>query len=178
MSITNLDSLNPFPEGGGGGSVDLTPLENKITNLSNITVKNNLSNQVLPQQKINAAPTDNQHIVRLEDMKYKQLVATSTQLNANTVSSGWAYEFEAQTPYSFIVRFGVVGVSADFICKTTLYLHNPNYFNNGAVYSFVSNETNLTEDVKLRLWVKNKKVYIMCNKNIKPINVFVKKEYK
>lgn len=169
---TKLDHIY----GGGGGNI--TALEQKVNNLSQITVKNNIANQELPQQKITTIPTDGKNIIRLDDIKFKQLIATSTELTANTVSSGWTYAFDTQSIYTFIVRFGVVGTNADQGFSTSIYLHNPNYWNNGQVFSLASNENNLTDDIKIKFWIKNKKVYLLCNKNIKPITIFIKKEAK
>lgn len=155
-------------------SVDLDLLKTKVDNLGTITVKNNISNQVLPQQKINAVPTQNQHIVRYEDIKFKRIVETSTNIPANTPKDFTPTNFTITGGklYELIIKIGITNV--DYVTGVQLYVNNNNYRNMGPVISFANSE--LTVDLTMKVWIESSKVWIRANKAIPSLEIFIRQQ--
>lgn len=156
---------------------DLEALKNKVDNLSNITVKNNLTNQIIPQQKINSSPTNEQNIIRLAEQQYVRIVNHTSQLNANNVGE-WTpngLNIENNKVHQFIIKLGVNNV--DYIFEWSGYITNANYKNMGPTFTFAANNTDFNETCKVKFWVDNNKVKLLCSINLANVVVYLKKGF-
>lgn len=168
-----LDHL--YSPNNAGQSQEIADLKNRVDNLSNITVKNNIQNQILPQQKINQTPTDRQHILRLEDDQFVRIVAHDANTAANTVLQFTMRNNEIQNAklHSFIIKCAANGV--DYVWSTSGWIENRDYKNAFPVMSF-SNSNNLTESAKINFWVENSAIKIYSSVPLTSIRVDLKIE--
>lgn len=166
--ITKLDHLY-------GAAGDVSALENKVNNLSQIAVKNNLTNQQLPQQKITQEPTDRQHIIRLGDTQYVRIVNQTTALtNPNNV-----WEFTPSTPFtnqrihSFIIKVGVSGV--DYIFNCSGWIQSKTYKNMFPVFT-LAKDNNFNESAKIKFWIEQEKVKMLSTVSADVIQIYMRLE--
>lgn len=169
--MTTLDHLY----GAGQTSQSITALENKVNNLSQITVKNNISDQRIPQQRISVGPTNEEHIIRLHDTQYVRIVnQTSSLNNPNTV---WQFtpasELKNQRIHSFIIKAAISGV--DYIFNWSGWIQDRNYKNMGPTFSFASGD-NFNETAKIKVWIHDNKFKMLSNISIANCSVYMKVE--
>lgn len=173
-----MGKLNYIRNSSGGASTEqLEALNSKITNLSNITVKNNIANQIIPQQKINSSPTHEQNIMRLAEEQYVRIVNHTQQVNANSLAE-WTpsgLNLENNKIHQFIIKVGVSGV--DYICTWEAYITNTNYKNMGPIFYFSDNNTDFGESCKLKFWVDNNKVKLLSSINLSNVVVYMRKGF-
>lgn len=164
---TTLDHLY----GAGQTAQNVAALETKVNNLSQITVKNNISNQVIPQQKINTSPTDGQHIVRLGDLQYERIVNQTSAVNANQVLQ-WSLGDDKlinQRLHSFIIKCAVSGV--DYLFNCSGWIENKTYKNMFPTFSFASGD-NLNETAKIKFWIHDNKVKMFSSVGLASVSVY------
>lgn len=162
--ITKLDHLY-------GAAGDVSALESKVNNLSQISVKNNLTNQQLPQQKITQEPTDRQHIIRLGDLQYERIVNQTSAVNANQVLQ-WTLGDDKLTNmrlHSFIIKCAVSGVDYLFSCSG--WIENKTYKNMFPTFSFASGD-NLNETAKIKFWIHENKVKMFSSVGLASVSVY------
>lgn len=166
-----------------GQTVDLGPvnqqiaaIDNRLTNLSNITVKNNLANQSIPQQRINQAPTNEEHIIRFADIRYVNAIQHSgnwTGEESFTLSSGI---ISVNNAYECIGQVIVGGDDMCFNCGLVIGTNN-NYPHSTTIYLTVGDQAQ--ETLILRMRYQNNKLWIRrlgtFNGNISAFRLWVKK---
>lgn len=173
--VTKLDHLY-----GASGDITaiegrLTAVETKATNLSNITVKNNISNQVIPQQKINYAPTEQQHIMRLQDTQYTRIVNHTAGTGANQVLA-WTQSANVlmnERIHNFRIKCVING--ADYVFNCAGWIQDKNYKNIFPTFSFASGD-NLTETAKIKFWIHENKVKIYSSVALSGVQVYLRLE--
>lgn len=164
--MTKLDHLY-------GASGEVADLTNKVNNLSQIAVKNNIANQVIPQQRINQAPTHDENIVRLYDTKYVRIINQTSALSTpNTVWEWRTTELENQKLHHFIIKVAVATV--DYVFDWGGWIQDRNYKNMGPTVSFAK-DANFNESCKIKVWVENNKFKMMCNIGIANCSVYLRK---
>lgn len=165
---TNLDQLY-------GASGDVSALQTKVDNLANIAVKNNIANQRIPQQKISQGPSHEEHIIRLNDVRYTRIVNQTSALNTpNTVWEWSVNGLENQKFHSFIVKVAVNNV--DYLFSWSGWIQDKNYKNMGPTFSF-ARDNNFNETAKVKTWVENNKFKMICSVGIGNCSVYMKKEF-
>lgn len=182
-----------------GGNVDLTPINNqitainnkltaaetkltatetklntaetKITNLGNITVKNNLSGQTIPQQRITENPGHPEHIWRLQDQRtYLTVNHAQSPGAANTVWSWTHNNFTNGKINVLTIKFKKDNISYCF--DWSCILRSVNELHIGPTYTF-SNGQNLNDFIKVSVFFANGKFNMICNTELSGVWVYV-----
>lgn len=165
-SITNLQNADQTL------TTNITAVDTKVTNLSNVAVKNNIQNQVLPQQKINQAPTDPQHIVRNDDIKWERIINQTGALAANTKHS-WTVTLSNNSIYEYTGVVVAAGYDGCFGGSMSINLYN--YYNNCQVFSFAAAENNTNETLRVKIWTNGGKIHLVCSQQISGFRLMVRK---
>lgn len=165
-SITNLQNADQTL------TTNITNVDTKVTNLSNVAVKNNIQNQVLPQQKINQAPTDPQHIIRNVDMEFQRIINHTSALPANTKHT-WTVTLENNKIYEYAVAIPAGTYDACF--GGLLSINVFNYYNNTPVMTFAGSENDLNESLKVKFWTNGNKIHMMCSQQVNGFRLMVRK---
>lgn len=153
----------------------LAAVETKATNLSNITVKNNISNQVIPQQRINSSPSEGQHIMRLADTQYTRIVNHTSATSANQVLA-WtqgANVLMNERIHNFRIKCTISGV--DYIFNCAGWINDKNYKNVFPTFSFASGD-NFNETAKIKFWIHENKVKIYSSVALTGVQVYLRFE--
>lgn len=133
---TNLDQLySP-----GSAVVD------KVDSLSRNTVKNNIQDQRIPQQRITQAPTNSEHIVRLNEISYAQVASKTGNWTGETSIGVVAGKLATNNAYECL---GQAVINGDRLCfswglivdnntseahSTTIYLTEGNEAQNTLIF--------------------------------------------
>lgn len=162
---TNLDQLySP-----GSAVVD------KVDALSRNTVKNNIQDQRIPQQRITQSPSNEEHMIRLADIRFQRIINQTSALNTpNTVWEWTVSGLENLKLHTFIIKVAVSGV--DYLFSWSGWIENKNYKNLGPTFSFAK-DNNFNESGKIKTWVEGGKFKMMSSVNIASCSVYLKKEY-
>lgn len=168
---TNLDHIY----GDSGTSASIKGLETKITNLSNIAVKNNIANQRIPQQRITQEPSLDENVMRLWDIKYTRIVNHTTPLtNPNTLWEWSGAPYQNQRIHSFVIKVAINNV--DYLWDWQCYIENKTYRNQGPTFSFASAD-NLNETAKIKVGVHNNKFQMISNVPVQSVLVYMRYDH-
>lgn len=159
-----------------GDKAKIEALDKKVTNLSNIAVKNNIADQSLPQQRINQAPSNAEHIIRLNDVaNWVQIVNHTTQLSANQVLT-WVpsnFTLAPNTKYALIIVLPVDNI--DYVFEWKLITGgNANYKYSGPVFTTTPAD-NLDSPIQCKIWFNTGKFTIFKNYVTNGCRVWIRK---
>lgn len=165
---TNLDQLY-------GATTAVADLTNKVNNLSQIAVKNNIADQRIPQQRISQSPSNEEHIIRLADLRLQRIVNQTSALNTpNTVWEWSVSGLEDRKIHTFVIKVAVSGV--DYLFTWSGWIENKNYKNMGPTFSFAK-DNNLNETAKIKTWVENNKFKMISSVAVSTITVYYFKHW-
>lgn len=165
---TNLDQLY-------GASGDVSALQTKVDNLSQITVKNNIANQRIPQQKISQGPSHEEHIIRMADLRLQRIVNQTSALNTpNTVWEWSVSGLEDRKIHTFIIKVAISGV--DYLFSWSGWIENRNYKNMGPTFSFAK-DNNFNESAKIKTWIENNKFKMISSVAVSNVTVYYFKHW-
>lgn len=148
--------------------------ESKVNSLSNIAVKNNIANQIIPQQRINQAPTQDQNIFRLQDTKFERVITHWTLENAGTV---WQWGLGNKLEDGAIHEFSIKAALSDrdYEFNWTTYITNKNYKNIGPIIICSDEQNGFNEGIKFKVWVQDSAFKCVCSKNLAGFQVYLRK---
>lgn len=168
---TNLSSLY----GDITSKSDISALDTKVKNLSNITIKNNIANQTMLQPRITNEPTQDQNVIRLWDLKYTRIINHTNALNnPNTVWEWSGAPFQNQRLHSFVVKVAISGV--DYLFDWQCYIENKTYKNMGPTFSFAK-DNNLNETAKIKVWVEDNKFKMISSVGVASVLVYMRYDH-
>lgn len=136
---------------------DLEAIKNKVDNLANIAVKNNLADQRLPQQRITQAPTNEEHIIRLADIRFLSTINHTGNWTGEGQFTPTAGRIAVNNAYECLGQVIIGGDDLCFSCGLVIGSNN-GYAHSTTIYLTVGNQAQ--ETLILRMRYQNSKFWI------------------